>query len=453
MDVIIVSLNDHSDIDVLQTSLERLGYAHECRLLAQLEQCDITAHDGLFALYISDSDQPAQLKQQLIRLQLLFDIVLFNSANPCGECGEHILTLDVCRLPVSGDELKLRLERLQHFHTPSCVSETDIILSEQCLAANMVGVSPQFRQALHTIRKFSLIQANVLILGETGTGKELAARAIHYLGGKSKGPFQAVNCGAIPDHLFENELFGHERGAYTDAKHTQPGLVRLAEGGTLFLDEVDTLSMAAQAKLLRFLQDGSFRPLGSNRDYQARVRIISASNADLNELARLGLFRKDLLFRLKLLVLNLPPLRIRKDDITVLADYFLRQCELEYACGRKVLHPLTRKKMQDHDWPGNVRELENFIQRQYLLNDTPLIVSSPQIEDAMAGMPDDTDSRLVSFNEAKEEAVDRFEREYLQFILAQTKGNVTAAAQIAGKERRALGKLMKKHGIDRQQYF
>ena len=452
MNVMIVSLNCNLDNNPLQVSLDRLGYTHKCCVLSQLEPGDVTAYAGLFALYLADTDQPEQLKLQLTRLQLLCDIVFFNSARQCSACSEHILALEICSLPVNDDELLLRLERLQRFYVPSRVSESDSILDAYCLASNMVGRSPQFRQALHTIRKFSMIQANVLILGETGTGKELAARATHYLGANSKGPFQAVNCSAIPDHLFENELFGHERGAYTDAKNMQPGMVRLAEGGTLFLDEVDTLSPAAQTKLLRFLQDGSFRPLGSNRDYQAKVRIISASNSDLNQLANTGLFRKDLLFRLKLLVLNLPPLRNRREDIAELADYFLRRCELEYAAGRKVLHPLTRQKMHDYAWPGNVRELENFIQRQYLLNDNGLIISSPQKEDDVSDMQVGSRPAFMSFSEAKDEMIEHFEREYVQSVLLQAKGNVTEAARIAGKERRALGKLMKKHGIDRELY-
>jgi DNA-binding NtrC family response regulator len=290
--------------------------------------------------------------------------------------------------------------------------------------------------------------APVLIEGETGTGKELAARAIHYQSPRQDRPFIPVNCGAIPDSLIESELFGHRKGAFTDAKDNQPGLVTLAEGGSLFLDEVDSLSPKGQVTLLRFLQDQEFRPLGARQLEKGNVRVLAASNARLTELAQTGAFRTDLLYRLRILCLNLPPLRDRPGDVAFLAGGFLEACDQRYGFGRKTLHPETLHWMDRYGWPGNIRELENLLYREYLLSEAPILrIEAPAVMHTAPRGGLDAHVGDLAFNQAKARAIEVFERDYLIGLMEAARGNVSLAAKLAGKERRSLGKLLKKHGL------
>jgi DNA-binding NtrC family response regulator len=235
----------------------------------------------------------------------------------------------------------------------------------------LIGESTVFQTLLAAINKIAGYDATVLITGETGSGKELAARAIHYQGKRGNKPFIPVNCGALPDHLIENELFGHSRGAYTDARENQSGLIAQAEGGTLFLDEVDALSPKAQVSLLRFLQDGKYRPLGGSRLESADVRILAASNISLQELVDQERFRADLHYRLNVMELAVPPLRTRGDDVVLLARHFIAEAACRYNMTRMELHPDTLPWLASQPWPGNVRELQNRIQREFLMCDGP----------------------------------------------------------------------------------
>jgi len=216
---------------------------------------------------------------------------------------------------------------------------------------------------LGQIERFARCDATVLINGETGTGKELTARAIHYHGKRAEGPFIPINCGALPDALFGSELFGHTRGAFTDAYESRAGLVEQAEGGTLFLDELEALSPAGQVALLRFLQDHEYRPLGAPRARVANVRVLGATNADLSSFVRQGKFRQDLLYRLDVLTLDVPPLRNRGDDALVLARAFLRKLCSRYQQLERTFHADAIAALRSYEWPGNVRELENLIRR------------------------------------------------------------------------------------------
>ncbi|WIL21715.1 sigma-54 dependent transcriptional regulator [Geothrix sp.] len=312
----------------------------------------------------------------------------------------------------------------------------------------MIGHSPALRETLRLVARMAACDAPVLIEGETGTGKELAARAIHYQSVRKDGPFIPVNCGAIPDTLIESELFGHRKGAFTDAKDNQPGLVTLAEGGTLFLDEVDALSTKGQVTLLRFLQDQEFRPLGARQVLQGNVRILAASNTSLALLAERGAFRSDLLYRLKILCLELAPLRERSGDIEELATWFLAACDKRFGLGTRVIHPDSLAWMGHYHWPGNIRELENLLYREYLLSEGTVIRIDPP--KAMHPMPQGTPEPQggeLTFHRAKARAVEAFERAYLVGLLGLAGGNVSLAAKLAGKERRSLGKLLKKYGL------
>ena len=314
----------------------------------------------------------------------------------------------------------------------------------------IIGASPASIAMLEQLRRVAASEAPVLIEGETGSGKELAARAIHYWGVRKAGPFVPVNCGALPDHLLEAELFGHERGAFTDAKSARRGLVAEASGGTLLLDEVDTLSLRAQVALLRFLQDQCYRPLGASREHTANVRLIAASNQPLAEATLQGRFRSDLLYRLKILHLQLPPLRARVGDAQRLARHFVDVLCVKYRLPVKTFDPATLAWIHEYAWPGNVRELENWVHRELLMADGAQISAGDAATNAHAGADEQLTSEVTSFQCAKAEAVRVFEHAYVLSTLRRAEGNVTRAAQLAGKERRAFGKLLKKHGIDRQ---
>jgi DNA-binding NtrC family response regulator len=317
----------------------------------------------------------------------------------------------------------------------------------------IIGESLAIRSALLRVRRAAASDATVLIEGETGTGKELAARAIHYLGSRSDRPFVCVNCGSLPDTLVENELFGHERGAYTDARDSSGGLVADADGGTLFLDEVEAMSARTQVVLLRFLQDGTYRPVGGRHTLKTNVRVIAASNAGLLELTRQGRFRDDLLYRLRLMLVEMPALRHRGEDVVILAQYFLGQLALQYRRPAKLLSGKLMVALRQYAWPGNVRELENFLHRAFLMSDEPEIeVDAADFACGARPQPGadaDAGSAEMTFRAAKASVIEAFERRYLLHAMRSAAGNVAAAARRAGKERRAFGKLLKKHGIDR----
>jgi len=310
---------------------------------------------------------------------------------------------------------------------------------------SLIGDSRVFRECVRLIYRMSAWDATVLIQGETGTGKELAARAIHYLGPRRSAPFISVNCGALPETLVESELFGHVRGAFTDAREAREGVIAQAQNGTLYLDEVEAMGPRAQVALLRFLQDSEYRPLGGRVVRGANVRVVASSNVPLEEMVRRREFRADLLFRLDVLPLSLPPLRERESDAVVLAELFLRRFAKQYRVPAKHLAVESIAWLQDHQWPGNVRELENLIQRHFLLGDGAEITLASR---AAVEAPAD----VATFNTAKRHAIEEFERRYLVALLARTRGNISLAARLSGKERSRLGKLVKKYSLDRQNF-
>ena len=361
--------------------------------------------------------------------------------------------------PAQERELVMRLRRFYanfRLERNTYVGDDDSI--DGFLKLSLVGQAPLFVRELKLIQKIAQCEVPVLIEGETGTGKELAARAIHYLSVRHDYPFIPVNCGALEDSLLENELFGHVRGAYTDAKNMQPGLIAQTEGGTLFLDEVDSLSPKAQVSLLRFLQDKQYRPLGGGKAHEADIRVIAASNQPLAKLVEAGHFRQDLLFRLNVMNITMPSLRERPGDAQLIAEHLMQTYREQYKCYDKYLHPGFLEWIAEYSWPGNVRELENTIHREFLLSDkTVLQTPAPRLPHGFSAdkTPDGLSKDLYGshLSQAKASLVCQFEKHYLSNLLAETKGNVTLAAKIAGKERRAFGKLLKKHGIDRTLYL
>lgn len=312
----------------------------------------------------------------------------------------------------------------------------------------IVGQSPNFAAAMAKAVRFARFDVAVLIEGETGTGKDVMARAVHYHSARAAGPFMPINCGAMPDHLFESEMFGHAAGAFTDARSASPGLVGPASGGTLFLDEVDALSPHAQISMLRFLQDGSYRSVGSGVVRTADVRIIAAANRPLQDVVAAGGFREDLLFRLNMATIALPALRERPADILPLARHFLHAACERYGARHKTFSPEMLAWLVRQPWPGNIRQLQNAVERGFMLADGDVIAppggdTVPDLESVSEVQPE------VPFADAKARVVAAFEKDYLTQLLARQHGNVSQAARAAHKERKAFNRLLKKHGIQR----
>jgi DNA-binding NtrC family response regulator len=299
---------------------------------------------------------------------------------------------------------------------------------------NIIGRSPQMQEVFTLIRRLASSAVNVLITGESGTGKELVARAIHYNSPRAKRPFVPVNCAAIPDALLESELFGHKRGAFTDARSDRAGMFVEADGGTLFLDEIGDLSPALQAKLLRVIAEREIRPLGATRAEKVDVRVISATHKDLLAGMRAGTFREDLYYRLNVLQIHLPSLRDRAEDILPLAEHFLQRASER--SGKRVasFSQSALKTLLSHTWPGNVRELENIVERAVALCEGMQI--TPQ--DLPATLRERRPSDLVDYAVQRNLTLADLEREYIQRVMKEEGGNKTRAAQRLGLDRKTL---------------
>jgi DNA-binding NtrC family response regulator len=354
---------------------------------------------------------------------------------------------DFLRMPSEAEDLPLRVRRIlrrDSAGSPAASRRTAVELP------GLVGDSPAFTKQLARIPLFAKCDANVLILGDTGTGKEVCAQAIHYLSARSGRPWVAVNCAAIPTELAEAELFGHVRGAFTHAHRDRAGLISEAEGGTLLLDEIDSLSPRAQGKVLRFLQEREYRRLGSDAVLRADVRVIAASNRQLELLCARGEFRQDLLYRLNVLTLRLPPLKARVTDVPQLAACFVRAASRQWQKTPPALSPAVLARLLTHDWPGNVRELKNVMERAVLLCDGDTIgIDDVDLDGAEIAAPPHV---AQSFRAAKARVVETFERAYIEQLLTSSRGNVTHAARAAQKNRRAVFELMRKYAIGAERF-
>jgi len=338
--------------------------------------------------------------------------------------------------------------RVRGVSTPFATSDLDITKGSVGQAGGsdqILGQGPAVHKIRDEIIKIAACDVNVLITGESGTGKELAARAVHYLSRRSGKPFIPVNCGAIPENLFENELFGHVRGAFTDAGCSQKGLVREANGGTLFLDEISAISPFIQVKLLRLIQEKEFKPLGDSLPCHADIKIIAATNRDLEKLIRCEHFREDLYYRLNIVELKIPPLRERTEDIALLASHFANKYCIEYGKARIRFTQKAMTSLTNYDWPGNIRELENVIQQLIVISDAPLITM--EMLECCYLHAHGHKNEIPAFKVAKNEVVENFEANYLRKLLKENMGNVASSALMAGKSRTALWNLLKKRAI------
>jgi two-component system, NtrC family, response regulator GlrR len=347
--------------------------------------------------------------------------------------------------PLHDSEVLVRIRRLlNQVAQERTIHQT---LTKKLGLQQLIGNSPAFLAETSKIPLIAKSDTSVLILGETGTGKEVVGRAIHYLSPRAGEPFVPVNCGAIPVELIENELFGHERGAFTGAGSSRVGLIQEAEHGTLFLDEVNSLPLLAQVKLLRFLQSREYRPLGSTKSFHGDVRIVAATNASLEAEVEAGTLRRDLYYRLNVVPISLPPLRARSTDIILLARHFLAQYAAKLNSPAVDFSPEAERKLLLYRWPGNVRELEHVIERLAVLC-TKKIIDADEIT-----LPGENNHlSQLSFQEMKLKVISQFETDYIQSLLTAYRGNISQAAQAAHKERRTFWELVRKHKIDVQKF-
>jgi len=340
--------------------------------------------------------------------------------------------------PFDLEELSLTIDKLVKFRT---MALENLILKERVASMsrfeNLVGQSPSMIKLYETIMDVAQSDATVLITGETGTGKELVARAIHAQSPRRYGPFIATNCGAFTEHLLESELFGHEKGAFTDAKYTKKGRLEMAHGGTLFLDEVGDISMKMQIDLLRVLETHEFTRVGGTVPIKSDFRVIAATHRDLQEAIRQKTFRQDLYYRLNVIHIEVPPLRERPEDIPLLAQHFLRRYAAETNKPVDSIHPQALEAMCKYHWPGNVRELENAIERavvvgknrQIRLQDLPFVSSAAQVAEA-GGL-----------------SLEEVERQHIIKVLAEQGGHISNAAKVLKINRTTLYQKIKKYGL------
>lgn len=355
---------------------------------------------------------------------------------------------DYLTKPFDNDELIIAIDRaLAQRRLQSEVQQLRDELETRYGFNDIVGISPPMRRVFQLIDKVARTDETVLILGESGTGKELVARALHRRGPRARGPLIAVNCSAIPATLMESEFFGHERGAFTDAKESRPGKFEQANRGTIFLDEIGDLPLEAQAKLLRVLQERTVTRLGSSRPIDVDVRVIAATHRDLHAAARTGAFRQDLLYRLDVVPIVLPPLRERPEDLPVLVDHLVESLAAELKSPVTSVSAEARALLTAYNWPGNVRELQNAVRRALVLAEGSSLRAA-DLPATIRGVDASADvSEPLSLPDTVSRAVERLERGLIMAALAECGGNRSQTADCLGINRKTLFTKMKQYGL------
>ena len=440
---ILVVDDDASMVRMLRHRLEREGY--RVASASNGEEGLSLIRNEVFNLVVTDMKMPKLRGDELAKA-----ISQFNPEIPViimtayGEVGEAVKLMQdgifhYVTKPFDVEELMGRIRKaLDRHRTTTEVKQVRTRIMNRRKSDFIVGSCPKIEELLTQISIVAQNDVPVIIYGESGTGKELVARAIHYTGKRADRPFIVENCGAIPENLIENELFGHVKGAYTDARTDQKGLFEEAHGGTLFLDEIGELPLALQVKFLRVLQDGEFKRIGSTKSIKVDVRVIAATNKDLIQAIAEKTFREDLFYRLNVIPIHIPPLRERKEDIPLLINHFLQEFNKELGKGVEGFSPAAIQKMMTYQWPGNIRELKNKVKQAMVLTRNNVITA----EDLFFHVPVSS-NKFQSFKEAKRE----FEKEYISQVLRICQGNISQAARLAKKDRKDFYDVMKKYGI------
>ena len=440
---VLVVDDDASMQRMLRQRLEREGYAVQTAPNGE-EGLNLIRKE-VFNLIITDLRMPKLRGDELVRAVSQFNpnipIIVMTAYGEVNEAVElmqdgiyHYVTK-----PFDVEDLVLKVKRaLDKQITTSEARQVRNKIMSRRKSDYIVGSCPKIEELLTQISIVAQNDVPVIIYGESGTGKELVARAIHYTGKRADRPFVVENCGAIPENLIENELFGHVKGAYTDARTDQKGLFEEAHGGTLFLDEIGELPTTTQVKFLRVLQDGEFKRIGSTRPIRVDVRVIAATNKDLIQAIADKSFREDLFYRLNVIPVHIPPLRERKEDIPLLINHFLTEFNKELGKAVEGFSPAAIQKMMTYQWPGNIRELKNKVKQAMVLTRNNVITA----EELFFHVPVSS-NKFQSFKEAKRE----FEKEYISQVLRICQGNISQAARLAKKDRKDFYDVMKKYGI------
>lgn len=445
---ILIIDDDPSILEVIQMRLKALSY----RITAAKDSCE--ARKALsttsFNLAIIDlrlgDENGIELMEEILSSYQKIPIIILTAHGSIETAVESMRkgAYSYLTKPFNSEELALHIKNaLEKQKLTQEIEDLKSQLGEQHNFKHIIGNNKKMQDIFEQISKIAKTNCTVSIYGESGTGKELIAKAIHHNSNRSKNPFIATNCGAIPENLLENELFGHIRGAYTDAYESKEGLFAQADRGTIFLDEISNTSAALQVKLLRVLQEREIKPVGSTKSTKVNVRVIVASNIDLQKAVGNGTFREDLFYRIHVVPVYIPPLRERKDDIPLLATYFMTGfCKLLKKDIRGFT-PAAIQRMLLYDWPGNIRELQNKVEHAVIMTNKNML--SPE------DLFNDTNLLKNTFNSYKD-AKERFEREYVESLLKISKGNVTYASKIARRYRADIYKLIKKYNISTEDY-
>lgn len=410
-----------------------------------IEQATAEIFDlAIVDLRIGDEDGIALL-EQLLRIQPSLPVIIATAHATIETAVEATKkgAYDYLTKPFETPDLLHRLERaLEVYRLKNEVERLRGMVQERYQFDNIITVTEVMQRVLRQVAQIAVTESTVCIYGESGTGKELIAKAIHVASRRAQGPFVAINCGAIPEGLLENELFGHTKGAYTGADRPKKGYLQQAEGGTLLLDEIGELPPMLQVKFLRVLEEREFYPLGSSQSIKVNIRLVAATNQDLGSLVSQGKFREDLYYRLHVLPIFLPPLRERPGDIAPLAHHFMQKFARDLNKEINGFTPEALQRLMLHEWRGNVRELANVIERAAVLTPTSMItpdlllLGKPEMQNVQKTEP-------ATLREARE----KFERTYLMQVLTAMKGNVSRAAEFSGKDRAEFYRLLRKHAL------
>jgi len=440
---ILVVDDEEGLLHLVKMRLTAMGFAvtgcttgHEALAAAKKDRFDLAITDLRLG-----SEDGLDVTEELLRIHPDLPVIILTAHGSIPNAVEAMQrgAFGYLTKPFDDKELKAKIEDgLSPQRMRGEIQRLKTLVNELYGMENVVARSPAMQRLLQQVVQVADSDATILLFGETGTGKEVFARVIHSNSRRSKGPFVALNCAAIPETLFESELFGHVRGAFTSAHGAKRGLFQSANGGTLFFDEIGEMPLSMQVKLLRAVQEREVREVGSEISTKIDVRIIAATNKDLGEAVKNGSFRNDLYYRISVVPLFIPPLRDRRDDIPLLAQQFLTASAKRANKGLRGFTPAALNRLVTHPWPGNVRELENVIEKATVMTRQDMI--TPDLLPSMGTSPD---ALLKPLTEAKEE----FEKTYLKNVLQLTGGNISRAAQFAGRYRADFYKMLKKYGL------
>lgn len=445
---ILVIDDDINILEVIQMRLKAWGYyvttARDGR--EAKEALSATSFNlAIIDLRLSEEDG-VELMEEIIRCFPNLPVIILTAHGSIESAVEAMKrgAYSYITKPFNNEELSLHIKNaLEKQYLTREIEHLRSKLDERNGFKQIIGKDKRIQEILDQVSRIAKTDCIVSIYGESGTGKELIARTIHHDSNRSRGPFIAVNCGAIPEELLEDELFGHIRGAYRGAHEKKEGLFLQADGGTIFFDEIGNISPSLQMKLLKVLQEGVIKPIGGARGIKVNVRVIAASSTDLQKAVNEGTFRKELFYKIHVVPIYIPPLRERRDDIPLLATYFLTGfCKV---LKKDIVRftPAAIQRMVIYDWPGNVRELQNKIEHAVIMTNKNIIAT----EDIFTA----TNTLKNTFNSYKD-AKERFEREYIENLLKITKGNVSTASKMAKRYRADIYKLIKKYNLNPENY-